>query len=599
MPRSNKVFKKRKPTCLGNRKVSFGHQNQNNVDLRAGGDCSSVEDVARPRPISNPSPSVNPPKRDSASKKKVGDNLTHYQEYLGSGGTYDVVNLEIIQDLLGKIAVCLHCGEKLSLAAKDRLGLGFTIEIICLSCNKSVSRPNSTVVSSGKADINLRLAYAFRCVGVGEQGARTFCGVMNMPNPPSFKYYSNAICNATKEVCLEAMKSAGEEAVEVENGGESRDISIALDGTWQKRGHVSQNGVVTAISVPTGKVIDAEIMSKHCRCPKRFDKEHNPNCAANYSGSSGGMEVAGVVNIFNRSETLHNVRYKNFLGDGDTASYSTVSQLKPYGPDFSIQKLECVGHVQKRMSTRLIKLKAKKGKQLLSDKKTIGGRGRLTGAAIKQISIYYGLAIRRNTSSLQKMEEAVRAVYWHLCSTNQKPYHELCPKGADSWCKFQKAKAKNEIYDHKEHFHIPITVMAEIKPIFKDLGAKELLKKCLHGGTQNPSESLNNMIWSRIPKRTFVMLSTLEIGVYDAIACFNIGNIARCKILAKLGIVPGKNCVNALKKLDEARIAKAEKAMDELVKRCRQKSTLAKRRLEDEYEADEDPDNPAYGAGMH
>lgn len=141
--------------------------------------------------------------------------------------------------------------------------------------------------------------------------------------------------------------------------------------------------------------------------------------------------------------------------------------------------------------------------------------------------------------------------------------------------------------------------MAEVKPIFKDLAAPELLKKCLHGGTQNPSESLNNMIWSRIPKRTFVMLSTLEIGVYEAIACFNLGNIARCKILTNLGIVPGVNCVSALKKLDEARIAKAEKAMDELVKKCRQRATLAKRRLEDEYEEQEDPDNPAYGAGMH
>ena len=197
------------------------------------------------------------------------------------------------------------------------------------------------------------------------------------------------------------------------------------------------------------------------------------------------------------------------------------------------------------------------------------------------------------------MKQAVWAVYFHFGSTNRQPCHGHCPKGADSWCKFQKARANNEIYDHKEHFHIPTTVMTDIKPIFKDLAAPELLKKCLHGGTRNPSKSLNNMIWSSIPKRTFVMLSTLEIGVYEAIACFNLGNIARCKILAKLCIFHGKNCVSSLKKLDEVRIAKAEKAMDELVKKCRQRSTLAKRRLEDEYKADEDPDNSAYRAEMH
>lgn len=347
---------------------------------------------------------------------------------------------------------------------------------------------------------------------------------------------------------------------------QNRDITVALDGSWQKRGHTSQNGVVTAISVSTGKVIDVQILSKHCRCPKRFEKEHKANCAANYMGSSGGMEVSGVVDIFTRSEMLYNVRYIKYLGDGDTASFSTVSQLKPYGPECVIEKLECVGHVQKRMSTRLLKLKSKKGRQELSDGKTIGGRGRLTGAAIKQISIYYGLAIRRNTGSLQKMKEAVWAVYFHLCSSNQEPAHGLCPKGVSSWCKFQKAKEANEHYDHDEHFHIPATVMSEIKPIFKDLSSPELLKKCLHGGTQNPSESLNNMIWCRIPKRTFVMRNTLEFGVYEACACFNLGNIARCKILAKLGIVPGVNCVTSLKKLDESRIAKAEKSIDELEK---------------------------------
>lgn len=380
---------------------------------------------------------------------------------------------------------------------------------------------------------------------------------------------------------------------------ESRDITIALDGTWQKRGYSSLNGVVSAISVSTGKVVDIQVLSKHCRCPKRFDKEHQPNCAANYAGSSGGMEVSAVVDIFMRSEALHNVRYKNYLGDGDTSSYSTVSQLKPYGPDFTIQKLECVGHVQKRMSTRLLTLKHKTGKQLLSDGLTIGGRGRLTGVAIKQIAIYYGLAIRRNTNSLQKMKQAVWALFFHLGSSNEEPAHGLCPKTGSTWCKYWQAQIKKERYNHNAHFHLPASIMSKIKPIFKNLAAPELLKKCLHGGTQNPSESFNNMIWSRLPKRIFVMLNTLEIGVHEALACFNLGNLARCKILAKLGIVAGVNCVNALKKLDEMRIAKAEKAVTEIEAKCRQSATLARRRLEDEYEAQEDPDNPAYGAGMH
>ena len=109
MPRSTKVFKKRNPTCVGNRKVAFVHQKNNNVS--AGGDSDSLEDCSSPRLTSNPCPTVNPPKRESGSKRKISDNLTHYQEYLGSGDIYDIVNLEIIQDLLGKFAACLYSSK--------------------------------------------------------------------------------------------------------------------------------------------------------------------------------------------------------------------------------------------------------------------------------------------------------------------------------------------------------------------------------------------------------------------------------------------------------------------------------------------------------
>ena len=40
------------------------------------------------------------------------------------------------------------------------------------------------------------------------------------------------------------------------------------------------------------------------------------------------------------------------IGDGDTTSFKEVQASKPYG-DLLIQKLECVGHVQKRLGTTI------------------------------------------------------------------------------------------------------------------------------------------------------------------------------------------------------------------------------------------------------
>lgn len=233
------------------------------------------------------------------------------------------------------------------------------------------------------------------------------------------------------------------------------------------------------------------------------------------------------------------------MGDGDSSAFATVEKAKPYGPDIEIVKKECIGHVQKRMGSRLRRLKKKSGKTKLSDGKPIGGKGRLTNAAINDIQLYYGLAIRENCSvSVKAMHSAVWAEYFHLISTNEDPAHASCPKTPDTWCKYQKAVQNKEIYDHEKHNHVAPVVMEKIKQTFRDLADPSLLAKWLHGGTQNPSESLNHVIRSRIPKSTFVMRHTLELGVYDAVATYNEGNIAKCQVLSKLGILPGKNCVD-------------------------------------------------------
>lgn len=41
----------------------------------------------------------------------------------------------------------------------------------------------------------------------------------------------------------------------------STNCTVSLDGTWQRRGHASHHGVVTPISVQTGKCVDTEVLS--------------------------------------------------------------------------------------------------------------------------------------------------------------------------------------------------------------------------------------------------------------------------------------------------------------------------------------------------
>ena len=53
-------------------------------------------------------------------------------------------------------------------------------------------------------------------------------------------------------------------------------------------------------------------------------------------------------------------------------------------------------------------------------------------------------------------------------------------------------------------------------------------------GLRVANESFNGMIWNRIPKANHVALNTLSLGVYDAIAHFNMGSKASLDILEDL-----------------------------------------------------------------
>lgn len=312
-------------------------------------------------------------------------------------------------------------------------------------------------------------------------------------------------------------------------------------------------------------------------------------------GTSGGMEIAGAQEIFDRSKERL-VRYTEYLGDGDSKAFNQVAQSQPYGPDCEIKKLECVGHVEKRMGTRIRKLKATERGKKLSDGKPIGGKNRLTDDKIGLIQNYYGEAIRKCPDDLDKMKKSIWAEFYHISSTNDVPQHGLCDI---AWCKYKQAQASKKTYNHNSHFHLAPAIMEALRPIFKDLSHPTLLEKCLHGKTQNPNESFHNLIWERIPKTTFVTLPTLKMGVYEAVGCFNDGNIFRCRVLEEAKIDVGEKFANTMMTFDKRRLKKADLDQKQLSKTARRNQSRAKTRLELRQEEDEEEAGPSYVPGGH
>ncbi|GFX75447.1 uncharacterized protein TNCV_2547181 [Trichonephila clavipes] len=117
----------------------------------------------------------------------------------------------------------------------------------------------------------------------------------------------------------------------------------AVDGSWQRRGHMSLNGCVSVISIDTGKILVLEVMTQYCKmCELNVKREH---VCSNYKGSSGNMEAVGAFRIFERSLIKRDLQYTEYYGDGDSKGFLQVKDI--YGEN-SVTKLECIGHIQKK-----------------------------------------------------------------------------------------------------------------------------------------------------------------------------------------------------------------------------------------------------------
>ena len=171
------------------------------------------------------------------------------------------------------------------------------------------------------------------------------------------------------------------------------DVAVTCDGTWSKHGFTATYGIVVVISWMTGQVLDFEILSKRCAvCSLKKEKldesseefkewyeEYKSECELNHVGSSPVMEPEGVVKIWKQLvEKLH-MRCTTVISDGDSKKANNLNNVQPYGDQVKIVKHECVGHVQKRLSSRLRQLK--KTRVVGVDGKVVkfGGKGRLTG----------------------------------------------------------------------------------------------------------------------------------------------------------------------------------------------------------------------------
>ena len=495
------------------------------------------------------------------------------------------------------------------------MGFSTFLTVKCQQCewkHEFYSSPEIEMKNSpgrNMQDVNLRAVLAFREIGRGHEAMKMFASCMNMPPPMAYKSYAainDLLLDAYKESANESMVMAGKDVRTNIVGSDFQNTRVSVDGTWQKRGFSSMNGVVVAIS-DEGKVLDHQVMSKLCKsCSTWAKRKGTPeyeewhthhSCSMNHSKSSGAMEAEGAVEIFRRSETKHKLRYVEYIGDGDAGSFAKVVQSRPYGDSILPQKLECIGHVQKRVGTRLRNLRKEYKNKVLSDGKKLSGQGRLTDKCINTLQNFYGLAIRQNQGNLANMKRAIGAILYHCSNIPDKEIrHQFCPKTKDSWCKWQLDKLNNTSH-HKDRINLSLAIKHLLEPIFRDLSSDSLLSKCLHGKTQNPNEAFNACIWQRCPKEVYVGRDALEIAVNSSVLHYNDGPVSLLNVFKKLNLPAGKFCISGLTRRTTSRIKNINSKSTESAKKSRKRLRGIRKGLLDTEKESEGGDS--YQSGSH
>ena len=149
------------------------------------------------------------------------------------------------------------------------------------------------------------------------------------------------------------------------------------------------------------------------------------------------MEKNSAVEMFCRSIEKHNLRYTVYNGDGDTNSEALYDKFQN---DYPVKKVDCIGHVQKRMDSALRIYKNKCRGSKLPNGKTVGGRSRLTDTVVNKIQNFYVVAIRSNIGKLKDMQNAIWTIYFHMImgpsNETLNEQHQYCPVAPNSWCNY-------------------------------------------------------------------------------------------------------------------------------------------------------------------
>ncbi|GFO14006.1 forkhead box protein k1 [Plakobranchus ocellatus] len=221
---------------------------------------------------------MNAPTLECASAQKLKLDLEQFQNELASGSDHSdyfmLINISLLQIVLSANLRCGECKEhtlQLDFDDSDRDGFCHQIKVFCTSADcmwqssfKTSSEIRKGSETRGHKEVKIRMVSFARSIGRGHFTLVNFSQHLNSPPPltlPAYTTIASKVGDASREVGEESMIKAALEVRQANSDTDPMKCGVSVDGSWQRRGDSSHNGVVTAISVETGKCLDVSVLT--------------------------------------------------------------------------------------------------------------------------------------------------------------------------------------------------------------------------------------------------------------------------------------------------------------------------------------------------
>lgn len=250
-----------------------------------------------------------------------------------------------------------------------KLGLSCKIIFTC-GCNKKFAV--GTDDENVSLTANEALAWGCQVSAIGFDDAAKLLACLDLPTPCATKFRKiqnslyDDLCKASNENMSKWAKQEADIAIANGNyatveGIKYPAITVVVDGGWSKRsyGHSfsSNAGCAVIIGANTRKVIYADSRISTCSLCQRKRNSDTPvpihKCFKNWNKSPTSMESDIILEGFMSSIKMYNLVYNRFIGDGDSSVFSKVAKVY-HGME--VQKVECMNHVVKNLTSRLMEI---------------------------------------------------------------------------------------------------------------------------------------------------------------------------------------------------------------------------------------------------